>query len=214
MSSETPNDGFGDDPVEFIETAEEIALSEADLELLAGAESDAPAVETEYHPVLKVWEHLLRDSDTPGNRHMTPRWAMSIVTQYHGVGFNDLRRYVDEYFVMVKAMYSILETEIASDEDCLKPSTAAEDVEHNRGHYLNVLRDWQLFLLTRELRWDPSKPSAGVELAALSEIQKLFFGETGLTGHLEAIKLDVTEEDQEALAAALQERSAELMGAK
>lgn len=206
-SETTPNDAFGDEPVE--EYIEMPGLSEQDLEDLAKLDSQP---ELEYHSVLQVWQTVLESADRPDNRHMTPKWAMAIISQYVGIGFADLPDYVETYFDLLSEMTVVVNDVILLDDDCFKVTNATEDVEANRSNFLAILRDWQLLLLTRELEWDPTDPFAAVQIAALSEIQKLFFGQTGLTGHLEAIKLEVTEEDQIELATVLEERRDLLMG--
>lgn len=205
------NDGFGDE-TEYIESAEEVQLSEQDKRDLAalGAEAEPE----EYHTILEVWRTILVSADRPDNRHVTPRWASEIVSNYLGVGFPDMPRYVDYYFSLTNRMLEVLDGIIAADEDCLKPDNREDDLAHNRDRYLEVLREWQLLLLTEELEWDVAHPDAPLQLAALAEVQKMFFGQTGVVGYLEAIKLEVTEEDQEALATTLATRRDELMGAK
>lgn len=208
--STTPNDGFGD--VEESIELPESALTERDQEELDRLLAEKP--EIEYHSIFKVWQSLLESADTAGNRHMTPKWAMAIIGQYVGITFSDLDDYVVQYFNLLDDMRLVLQRIIDEDEDTLKPKSADEDIEVNHSNYVDVLREWQLLLLTRELTWSPSSPTAAVEIAVLSEIQKLFFGQTGLVGHLEAIKLEYSDEDQESLAVALEARRDELMGAK
>lgn len=180
---------------EYIEEPTFSEKDQADLDKLL---ADEPV--PEYHTLLEVWTNILSGANLDANRRVTMKWANGIIGQYQGLGFGDMKDFTEVYFGIIEDMVAILEFEIASDEDCLKPSTPADDVELNAAHYKNLLGAWQQAMLVRELGWDCESPTAAHEIAALAEAHKVFFGSNGLTGHLEALKFDFTEADQQDLA--------------
>lgn len=172
----------------------------ADLDLLM---RDQP--EPEYHTVLEIWKETLREENFAANSKITPQWAQAITAGYMGVTFADMPAYVEEYFTLLRTCRQIVLDEIDTDDQALHRLKVEEDAADNAHHYKNILRDWQLEFLRRELEWDCTAPDAGIQLAALGEAHKLLLGQNGLTGHLEVIKLEFTEEDRDAQAAALME---------
>ena len=68
-----------------------------------------------------------------------------------------------------------------------------------------MLTDWQLQFMRWELEWETTDPKAAVQLGAMSEVHKMFFGQMGLVPYLASINFDeqYTEADQTALAEAL-----------
>lgn len=158
-----------------------------------------------YHPVLRVWREVLKPAREEAMQKVTPQWANRIVTSYRDIGFGDMEAYRDRYFAKILELADILDEEIATDEDCLTYTTPEEDVEHNSGHYKRLLTDWQKAILGWELAWDTTDPYAGVELAAISEVHKMYFGETGITAFLDNIKFEFTDADSAALRDELEE---------
>lgn len=197
------------EPVEFIEEAG--VLSERDQAELAALLGKEPE-EGEYHTLLEVWTEILKQSNLEANRKVTMKWAQGIVSQYMGIGFSDLGRFTEKYFAKVQEMTDILAYEISTDEDCLKPSKPGEDIEHNEIHYKNLVNAWQQAFLISELEWDYASPDAALDIAALAEAHKVFFGQNGILSHLEAIQFTFTEEDATALAELLSETNAQYAG--
>lgn len=180
-------------------------LSDQDQVDLASLAADAGLpVDFEYHPILMVWREVLKPAVDEANKKVTPQWASRICAQYQGITFGDMLEFQARYYAKISELTGLLNDEIATDGDCLSYSTAEEDLAENHGHYLNLLRDWQKQVLGWELAWDTSDPHAGIELAAISEVHKLFFGQTGLTQYLENIKLEIDESWQNDLAAELE----------
>lgn len=157
-----------------------------------------------YHPILKIWSAVLEPAKAQLDEPITPQWANRITSSYREISFADMLEFRERYFGLVDALRQVVEDEIATDEECLTYTTPEEDVEHNSGHYKNVLRDWQKVILQRELDWDCADPHAGVEIGVISEVHKMFFGPTGLTQYLDNIKFEFTEADSAALAAELE----------
>jgi hypothetical protein len=173
----------------------------ADLAAL-GVETDEMPT---FHPVLMVWREVLKPAAAEATKKVTPQWASRMVASYNGLEYRHMDELRDRYFGKVGDLLAILEHEISTDDECLKYTTPEEDVEHNTTHYLNLLLNWQLAFLSWELEWTCTDEFAVVELAAISETHKMFFGQTGLTAFLDNIRFQYTEADQADLAAALEE---------
>lgn len=186
-----------DDYTEVIE----LPMTERDQAELAGmlAEPD----NFEYHTVLQVWLEILKQENLELNRAITPRWATNIVSKYDEIRFADMPVYVEEYFDLVEACRDIIQSTVDKHTDCLVFNDAAEDALENAPLYKQILQDWQIEFLRRELTWNCEDPRAAVKIAALSEVHGVFFGETGLAAHLEVIKLEFTDDDQAELQTAL-----------
>jgi hypothetical protein len=185
------------DPVESIEMSEK---DEADLQRLL-----TEGAEPEFHPVLEVWREVLSNGPELAKEKVSPQWASKIVGTYSGITFQDMEEVQARYFGKIGDLAKILDYEIASDKECLTYRSSEEDALENGSHYRNLLRDWQLTFLQWELDWKTTDPMAAVELAAISEVHKMFFGQTGLTAYLDNIKFEFTEQDQMDLAEALTE---------
>lgn len=189
---------------DYTETGVELPLTEQDEADLASMHAEPDTFE--YHTVLQVWLEILKQENLEANRTITPRWATTIVSKYDEIMFSDMPAYVDEYFDLVTACREIIQTAV-NDEggECLVYNNAEEDALENAEIYKWILLQWQLEFLRRELTWNCESANAAVQIAALGECHGVFFGETGLSGHLEVIKLEYTDEDREALQAALDE---------
>jgi hypothetical protein len=164
-------------------------------------ESSSPA----YHTILQVWREVLAPAEAESKKKITPQWANRIVTTYNGIGFGDMFAFKNEYFGKIMELAAILEAEIATDDECLNLLTPEEDVEGNTHHYINVLTEWQKAFLQWELDWEVLHPHAAVQLAAIAEVHKMFFEQTGLVALLDQIKFEFTDADREQLALALDE---------
>jgi hypothetical protein len=186
--------------------SETFELSDQDVADLAqlDAEPAGEPGEVNYHPILQVWREILKPAYDELGARITPQWASRIVASYQSVQFYDMVEMRDRYYGKIIELLEILNEEIASDDDCLSYTTPEEDVAENGQHYKNLLRDWQLRFLQWELNWDCLDPAAGVELAAISEVHKAFFGETGLTQFLDNIRFEYTEADQAELSVELE----------
>ena len=158
-----------------------------------------------FHPVLEVWREVLRPAATEATTKVTPQWASRIIQSYPQIQFADMNAVRDSYFGKILQLAKVLDLEIEEDDECLGYTTPEEDVEHNAHHYKNLLLNWQLAFLQWELDWDCTDDHAAVELAAISEVHKMFFGQNGITAFLDNIKFEFTESDSAYLAEALQE---------
>lgn len=156
-----------------------------------------------YHTILEVWREVLKPACTERTKRITPQWANRICTTYREIAFADMLGFRDRYFDKIAELESILLGEIETDDECLNLTTPEEDVEHNSHHYLNVLINWQKAFLSWELAWDCADPDASIELAAISEVHRMFFDQNGLTALLDQIKFEFTDADRDLLAAEL-----------
>ena len=158
-----------------------------------------------YHSILEVWREVLKPAHKERKLRITPQWANRICTTYRELTFADMLEFRDRYFDKIAELENILLGEIESDDECLNVTTPEEDVQNNGHHYLNVLINWQKAFLSWELAWDCADPDASIELAAISEVHRMFFDQNGLTALLDQIQFQFTDADRDLLAASLQE---------
>lgn len=191
---------MSNEPVETVQDASEITEEElAELTGLPGGEQPS------FHPLLMVWREVLRPARDEKDKPVQPGFASRIVNNYREITFGQMVEYRDRYFAKVIQLLDMLEDEIATDGDCLSYDSAEDDREFNGHHYKNLLLTWQMAIVQWEKDWDSSDEHAGVELAAISEVHRMFFDQTGLVSFLDNIKFQFDEADQAALAEALQE---------
>lgn len=163
-----------------------------------------PEEPEEYHSILQVWKAILSPARESAHEKVTPQWASRICSKYLQLRYGDMNEFRDRYHALIGELEDALDAIIASDDECLKVLNAVEDAQHNSPHYAQVLTDWQIILLGREMDWDCTDPYAAVELSVVSEIHNILFGPTGMTALLDGIPFEYTEMHQEALALALQ----------
>jgi hypothetical protein len=178
-------------------------ITDAEIEEFIDHGGEAPDGPS-FHTILEVWREVLKPAAGQATEPVTPAWANRIIASYQGVTYADMVRYQESYFGKIGELVQLLLDEIASDEECLNHLSPEEDAEHNAHHYKNLLLQWQLAITQWELDWDTLSPDAAIEVAAISEVHKMFFGQTGLTQFLDNIQLEFTEADQAQLAEALQ----------
>jgi len=165
--------------------------------------------EAPYRTLLEVWRAVLEPATTGEMREepISPQWATKMVTTYPGVGFADVEAIHHGVFELAAELAEILDSEIATDDECLKKASAEEDGTENARHYKDLLAAWQVHLVQEELAWRPSHSGAAVDLAILSEVQQMFLGETGLVAHLDSIGFQLSDgQFLEALVAAKEEK--------
>lgn len=176
-------------------------------------ESLMPEVpDSKFHTILEVWREVLKPAATESGNRVTAGWAAKIVNSYSGITFDQMNEFRDRYYAKIAQLVEILHKEISTDRDCLTYDTPELDAEENAQHYKNLLQDWQIAILRWELEWDCTDEYAGVELGCISEVHKMFFGQTGLSQFLDNIKLEYTETDQRELAELLEQVRAEATG--
>jgi hypothetical protein len=165
-----------------------------------------------YHTILEVWREVLAPAKDEAKKKITPQWANRIVTTYSSMFFGDMGDFRDRYFGKIADLEDILLDEIHSDDECLNMTTPEEDAKENAFHYLNVLINWQKAFLSWELDWDFAAHDAHAELAAISEVHRMFFDPNGLTALLDQIKFEFTDNDRDLLAAELEDLRASKEG--
>lgn len=180
----------------------------ADLKSLGITDGEAP----KFHTILEVWNEVLKPAAAESLKKVTPQWASKMVQSYTQLHFYDMLELRDRYYSKLEALHVTLREHIEGDSDCLTYATAEEDVQHNGHHYRELLTEWQLQFLQWELEWDCMSEFAAPEMAAISEVHKIMFSDMGLLAFLEQIKFEFTEQDQAALAEALQARRVEVNG--
>jgi len=157
-----------------------------------------------YHTILEVWREVLKPAAAERTVKIAPQWANRICSTYREVSFRDIPAFRDSYFDKIDELKEILDVEINSDVECFNMTSAEEDVELNSHHYLNLLIEWQKALLEWELEWDCTHPDAATDLAAISEVHRMFFDPTGLTSLLDNIQFEVTDADRDLLTTELE----------
>lgn len=172
----------------------------------------ADAEDTSYHTILEIWRAVLAPAQTERLKPITPQWAGRICGAYREINYADMPAYRDLYFDRVLEFARVLDLQIAEDDECLNRESAEEDAEHNATHYRQLILNWQQVLLDWELDWDCTAPTAAIELAAISEVHKMFFSEQGLTSLLDNIPFQFTDDDRDMLSAALTEYRASREG--
>ena len=168
-------------------------------DILAEANSAA------YHTILEVWREVLKPAAAEARKRITPQWATRVIASYSGLTYADMPAFRDLYFGSILTLAEILDEEIAGDDECLKHTSAEEDLEHNNHHYLSVLVNWQLQFMRWEIEWEATAPDAAVKVAALGEVHKMFFDPQGLTALLDQIDFQFTDDDRDLLSGALRE---------
>lgn len=198
--NETPETPAG----ERIELTE---ADQADLQRMYDSDESPVGDSMPYYPLLRVFREVLAPAAEEATKKVTPQWANRMVSKYADLHFADMEQLRDLYFGKIEALYQTLLVRIASDEECEKYASAEEDLEHNGGHYKQLLIEWQLQLLTWELEWNCTDQHAAAELASIGEVHSLLFGDQapGLTAHLDTIRFEFTDADQAELATALAE---------
>lgn len=156
-----------------------------------------------FHPILFVWREVLKNAPAEKEGKVTAAFAHRITSAYREVDYADMLEYSDRYFDKIIELNELLLAEIATDDQCLTYTSAEEDVEHNGHHYKQLLLDWQKLVVVWENNWDCTASDAGIELAAISEVHKMFFGQTGIVGYLQNIQFEFTEADQAEMEAEL-----------
>jgi hypothetical protein len=173
---------------------------EADLAAMAAEPSAEPAP---FHPLLEVWLKILEPAEAEAHARIEPSWASRICAEYPQMTFALMEQFRDLFFERISELKAILQAEVDSDEDCLKATSPIEDRELNSQHYKNLLCDWQVRVQEWELAWSPNWAWAAADLAAISEVHKMFFSQKGLCAHLDNIGFEFTEADQQVVAEAL-----------
>jgi hypothetical protein len=190
---------------EHIELPEELTEQDkADLRDLYGEQEEAT-----YHSILQVWAEIMKPENIEANKGITMQWSTMICGMYPLMDYGHMQAFHDKYFALLEDAAQRVRDKIADNEDCLSVYNAEEDVAANGTLYKELLFEWQLDLQAVELEWSSSDPDAPATVAALGEVQKFLFGERGLTGHLEVIKLEFTDVDQTELREALDEQRKE-----
>ena len=182
-----------------------IEYSDQDILDITALQAEPSAEPPSFHPILQVWREVLRPAEAEKDKKVTPQWASRICAEYQQMRYDMMNEFKDHYFGKLAQLCDLLEIEIATDAECLTYTEPADDAKNNSHHYKNLLLVWQMMFLGWEMDWDCTTPDAAVELAAISEAHKMFFGQTGITAFLDNIGFEYTEDDSAMLAAALEE---------
>jgi hypothetical protein len=163
------------------------------------------AGQAEYHTLLEIWLKVLEPAEKLRTSRITPQEASRIVNSYPGMHLRDMDAFRRLFYEKVESFYRILRETVSEDDEALKRTTAEEDAKENRHLYLMVLFSWQHHILLWELEWMYDDPEAAAEMAAISEIHKMFFSDNGITSLLDQIGFEFDDADREALVEMLEE---------
>lgn len=164
--------------------------------------------ESVHHTILQVWREILGNAPADALKKPTPSWC-SRISQTHGLKVQEMRQFNELFYATIADLREILEFEIESDPDCLSRLDIELDRDENAVHYKNIIRDWQLQVLQWELDFECTDEDAHIQIAAVSEVHRMFFGDKGLFGFLDNIGLEFTSDDQEELQAVLEAHKAQ-----
>lgn len=157
-----------------------------------------------YRSILEIWRAIMSGAPSEAEKRITPQWATRMAAKHTQVTIADAGNLQDYYFGYIMDLAKILEFEIETDSECLNVTSVAEDTERNSIHYKNILITWQKQFLQWEIEWDYRSADAAVQVAALSEVHTMFFDPSGITGLLDQINFQFTDDDREALQTELQ----------
>jgi hypothetical protein len=190
-------------PLRLVEESTE--FTEQDQNDLAKLLAEPPT----YHTLLQVWREVIAPAKDEAIKRVQPQWASRVTSTWPAISVQEMEVYRDRYFGKIAELSAILEAEIEAartpDNDPLSHLDAEADREQNADVYKNLLLLWQQAILQWELDWDCTHKHAHIELAAISEVHKMFFSQTGLVNFLDQIGFVFTEDDQLELQEALQE---------
>ena len=184
------------------ERTEEIVELFEDVESIL---ADAP--ETQEHKpaakrtLLEVWAKVLESIEAAESQQIPMPLAARIIASYPQIKVQEIQKYHRLYHGKLKALRSILLAEIATDEDCFKH--VEDDAEKNHHHYLNLLVDWQRQIKEWESNWNSGATLAHVDMAAVADASSFFLGQQGLVAHLDQINFVFTDDESEAVMAAI-----------
>ena len=153
----------------------------------------------EYRTLLELWQEVLSNAPAQAKDKVDPGWAVKISSQYEQLKLQEMELYRDAFYSKVVQLWEILKQEIDTDPRAFTHENAEDDAMLNRYHYLNVLFTWQLAVQQWEIDWMCTDDDAHIQIAAMSEVFKMFFGPTGLTQWLDNIPFTFTSDDQEEL---------------
>lgn len=188
-------------PVPEYEESIEPPLSELDQAELDALDAEPPT----YHTLLQVFRTVLEPAREDQTQRVGPGWASRITQTFPKIELQDMNRFRDLYFAKVLEMLDILEYIISTDDQALGRLDIESDREGNWHHYRNLLELWQAQIVTWEKNWNCEDPDAAIELGAISEVHRMFFGAEGLTAFLDNIGFQLTEADQTEMAEVLNE---------
>lgn len=175
-------------PVESIEPPLS-AEDQADLDSLT---DDPPT----YHSLLQVWQTILAPAEEEQTERVGPNWGSRITQMYPQIKMQQMTEFRDRYFSKILELKHILDGIVEEFPEALQHLDMEADATENAVHYKNILFLWQAQIVQWEKEWDCEDEFAAVELGAISEVHKMFFGAEGVTAFLDNIGFEFTEDDQ------------------
>lgn len=181
--------------------AEITALMESVDDIFASAPESPDTEAAPKHTLLESWREVLKSIEAAQAQKITMPIAARIIANYPQITMQDCAVYHIQYHERLKAMREILLAEIATDDQCI--GRVDDDVEGNHHHYLNLLAMWQRQMHLWETEWDCTDEDAHISFATIADCGQFILGQNGMVGHLEAIGFQFSDEDAEAVMAAV-----------
>jgi hypothetical protein len=177
-----------------------------DLEAIADARAELGLPPQELtSTVLRMWQEVLSNIEFHDEQKISIDFAARVVARYShlGVRVQEVREYYTIHNTYLKVFRKIVLDEIESDPACLEH--VEDDGEYNAPHYLNILLQWQLQIRQFEQEWESNTKIAHLRLAAFNDAIAFILGAEALASLLDHNGFEMTDDDREYLAAALEE---------
>lgn len=156
------------------------------------------AEQAPYHTIAELWSKVLVPARHEQHARVTPQLATRLVQTYAEVTYAQTAKYMPLFHEKVIGLLEILENTLdeAAHDEALNVTSAEEDAAQNRQMYIQIITDWQEQMLRWEMEWTPDTPDAGLKVAILSEVHKMFFEQNGIISLLDHINFEFTDDDR------------------
>lgn len=194
---------------ESAEMSENHELTESDrqdLEAMGIDPDTGEAAEPTRRTLLEIWQEVLANVEKSKATAIPMNVAHKVVASWPKLSYQDTVRYHELYHDHLLELREVLNDLIARDPAALSFTGEGEDLEANGHHYQDLLVSWNLVLEHAEMEWRAEQEDSHIRVAAIVDARHFFFASDGLTGHLDSIGFQLSDED---FMAALQAARAE-----
>lgn len=167
----------------------------ADLEALGAKPEDVTP-----RTILEIWREVLSNIEVSRAQPIPGVVAHKVVSTWPKLSYQDTVEYYEQYHDILVELREVLHDLLAEHPDALQftgitADGQPEDLVENSKHYQDLLVSWNLVLEKHELDWRAGAPDSHISIAALIDAREFFFARTGLTGHLDTIGFQLSDED-------------------
>ena len=164
---------------------------------------DAVSSELKY-ATIEVWEKVLGAARGAFGVPVSLYQAREIISGRPRLDYGDVQHFHNLYHgVMADAADEVLEV-IQGHPGCTEFIGEADGKE-NRELSLEVLARWTKVLMSYEGEWSPADDDAAVQAEAFGTAREVLFGKLGLIQHLNAINVNISNDEFEAACDAMRE---------